>query len=179
MKINRREREKMKYTSAEAAKLLRKLNDERQNLLSHETQVCEFVASLGEDPESVRPEYDYEITQAEINETEKKIIKVKHAINVVNSTHKVPDFDMTVDEMLVYIPFLSEKKNRYSGMMSVLPKQRDTQNIGRNSNIIDYRYANYDISAAKADYEKAAAELTRAQLALDRLNTTETFDIDI
>ena len=100
----------MKYTSAEAAKLLRKLNDERQNLLSHETQVCEFVASLGEDPESVRPEYDYEKTQAEINETEKKIIKVKHAINVFNSTHKVPDFDMTVDEMLVYSVSFREKE---------------------------------------------------------------------
>ena len=169
----------MKYTSAEAAKLLKKLNEERSNLLLGEQQASVFVASLGEDPESVRPAYDYAKVQAEIKAVEEKIIKVKHAINVFNTTHKLPELDMTVDQILVYIPFLSDKKRKYGEMMNTLPKTRDSATYNRNSSIIDYSYANYDIEAAKADYEKTEAELTRAQLALDKLNTTETFDIEL
>lgn len=169
----------MKYTSAEAAKLLKKLNEERTNLLLNEQQSSVFVASVGEDAESVRPVYDYTEVQTKLKAVEEKIIKVKHKINVFNTTHKLPDFDMTVDEILVYIPFLSDKKRKYSEMMNTLPKTRDTATYSRNSSIIDYKYANYDIEAAKADYEKTEAELTRAQLALDKLNTTETFDIDL
>mgnify|MGYP000755189921 FL=1 len=37
-------------------------------------------------------------------------------------------------------------------------------------------YANYDIAAVEADYEKAADELSRAQLALDAVNQRETFE---
>ena len=169
----------MKYTSAEAAKLLKKLNEERTNLLLNEQQSSVFVASVGEDAESVRPVYDYTEVQTKLKAVEEKIIKVKHKINVFNTTHKLPDFDMTIDEILVYIPFLSDKKRKYSEMMNTLPKTRDAATYSRNSSIIDYKYANYDIEAAKADYEKTEAELTRAQLALDKLNTTETFDIDL
>ena len=50
------------------------------------------------------------------------------------------------------------------------------EQYGRQSNIIDYTYANYDIAAVEADYEKAADELSRAQLALDAANQRETFE---
>ena len=39
-------------------------------------------------------------------------------------------------------------------------------------------YANYDIAAVEADYEKAADELSRAQLALDAVNQRETFEFE-
>ena len=50
--------------------------------------------------------------------------------------------------------------------------------MGRQSSIIDYTYANYDIAAVEADYEKAADELSRAQLALDAVNQRETFEFE-
>ena len=49
----------MENTSAEAAKLLRRLNEERDALELSERRRKVFTASLGEDPESMRPEYDY------------------------------------------------------------------------------------------------------------------------
>lgn len=55
----------MEYTSAEAAKLLRRLNEERDALELSERRRKVFTASLGEDPESVRPEYDYHQVQKE------------------------------------------------------------------------------------------------------------------
>ena len=49
----------MKYTSAQANKLLKKLNDEYSALLHKEQRSRDFRAAMGEDIESVRPAYDY------------------------------------------------------------------------------------------------------------------------
>ena len=166
----------MKYTSAKANKLLKKLNDEYAALLDKETRSRDFRAAMGEDVASVRPVYDYAETQARLAALEEKILRLKHAINCFNTTHFVDGFDMTIDEMLVYIPQLTRRKNKLLEMKSRLPKERVEEQYGRPSNIIDYRYANYDIAAVEADYEKTADELSRAQLALDAVNGRETFE---
>ena len=99
----------MKYTSAEAAKLLRRLNEEHEALLELERQSASFVAAVSEDLESIRPAYDLVAVQGELAEIEAKVRKVKHALNVFNSTHTVPGFGMTIDQLLVYIPQLSQR----------------------------------------------------------------------
>ncbi len=45
----------MIYTSAEAAKLLRSLNEKQTSLKQKERMSCTFIAAVGEDIESVRP----------------------------------------------------------------------------------------------------------------------------
>lgn len=166
----------MLYTSAEAAKLLRKLNEEKTAILSNESQSSNFQAAITEDIENARPEYDYVSAQKEIDEIDKKIRKVKHAINTFNLTHEVPGFDMTIDMMLVYIPQLTQKKNKLSAMKDKLPKTRE---IIRVAGIIEYSYANYDVEKAKEDYDKVSDELSRAQTALDVLNNSVKFEIEI
>ncbi|MBQ4428901.1 MAG: hypothetical protein II871_03935 [Clostridia bacterium] len=167
----------MKYTSAEAAKLLKALNEQHDMLDSKEDQSSTFIAALSEDIESVRPEYDYEATRQQLEEIERKIRTVKHAINVFNTTHKVPGFDMTIDEVLVYMPQLSERKRKLYPMASALPKTR--QRGGTQSNIIDYRYTNYDVKKAEADLTATGDLLARLQNALDIVNTTEKMEIEI
>ena len=167
----------MNYTSAQANKLLKKLNDEYTALLDKETRSRDFRAAMGEDVESVRPVYDYAETQIRLAELEAKIRKLKHAINIFNATQTVDSCDMTIDELLVYIPQLTKRKSKLLEMKSRLPKER-VEEYGRQSNIIDYTYANYDIAAVEADYEKAADELSRAQLALDAVNQRETFEFE-
>ena len=103
----------MLYSSAEAAKVLRKLNEDQEALKAKEDKSAVFVAALEEDIESARPSYDYEEIREKLEELERKVRIVKHAINVFNMTTVIPGFDMTVDQMLVYIPQLSEKK-RYA-----------------------------------------------------------------
>lgn len=60
----------MKYTSAKANKLLKKLNEEYNSLISEGGKSSTFLAAMGEGPESVRPEYDYERTQAALSNLE-------------------------------------------------------------------------------------------------------------
>ena len=155
----------MKYTSAQANKLLKKLNDEYSALLDKEQRSRDFRAAMGEDIESVR-----------LEELEGAIRRLKHAINCFNTTQVVDGFGIMIDEMLVYIPQLTKRKSKLLEMKSRLPKERVEEQYGRQSNIIDYTYTNYDLAAVEADYEKTSDELSRAQLALDTVNQRDSFE---
>ncbi len=169
----------MKYTSAEAAKLLRRLNEEREALLELERRSSSFVAAVSEDIESVRPAYDFAAVQARLAKVEAQVRKVKHALNVFNSTHTVPGFGMTIDQLLVYIPQLSQRKMKLRDMAAVLPKTRVKGRSAVNSAVIEYTYANYGVEEARAAADAVADELARAQTALDKVNNSETMDIDL
>ena len=90
----------MRYTSAEANKLLKRLQEEKSNLVCKEEISRVFVAATIEDVEQARPDYNYEEVQAGLVELDRKIRTVKHAINVFNTTHVVDGFDMTIDQLL-------------------------------------------------------------------------------
>ena len=166
-------------TSAIAAKQLRKLNDQRDALLAMEKKSRTFTAAIQEDVDSVRPAYDYPATQKELVEIEAKIRKLKHTLNCFNSTYVIPEFEMTIDQMLVYIPQLTARKKRLDGMRSRLPKERVKETFGRGNNIIEYEYANYDIAQTEADYNAVSDELAKAQNALDAANATVLFEAEI
>lgn len=170
----------MKYTSSEAAKLLRKLNEEQASLLDLEERSREFNAALGEDVESVRPAYDYGSVQRQLAELEEKIRIVKHAVNCFNTTQMVPGFDMTIDQMLVYLPQLTARKAKLTAMCQRLPKQRENgRAFSGQPALIDYSYANYDIEAVRLDCQQVADELARAQTALDLVNNTAVMEIEL
>ncbi|MCH5350511.1 MAG: hypothetical protein J1F39_00890 [Clostridiales bacterium] len=165
----------MKYTSAEAAKLLRSLNEELGAVVSAEMATREFVAATTEDVESVRPKYDFAESQKEIERLQKEIRKVKHAINVFNTTTVIPELGMTIDEALVFMPQLSSQKVKLSSMRS---RQAKTREYARSaSSIIEYRYANYDVEAADAEFKRVSDLLAKAQTALDVINNSVKFEI--
>ena len=162
-------------TSAMAAKYLRKLNEEHDALLQKEKKSDTYTVSVQEKIEDVRPEYDYAVVQLQLRELEDRIRKIKHAINQFNLMQVVPEFDMTIDQMLVYIPQLTARKNR---MRSRLPKERVQGGMSRMSGIVEYEYSNYDIKQAEADYAAVSDELARAQNALDAINSSEKFFVE-
>lgn len=168
----------MKYTSAEAGKLLKKLGDEQASIIMREQNGREFLAAVGEDVESVRPDYDFAATQNALNEVEAKIRKLKHALNVFNSTTVIPEFGITIDEMLVYIPQLTARKNKLAQMKDKLPKVREQSHMSVSA-VLDYRYLNYDVNAVFAEYEKVSDTLAKAQNALDAVNMTATLEVTL
>lgn len=171
----------MKYTvtSAEASKMLKRIMEEKSMLLAAEKQGRYYNAALGEDEESVRPEYDYEATQKAIAACERKIVAIRHALNAFNLKQTVGDTGMTIDQVLAYMPMLTERKAKLYDMQDRLPKQRATISGVVRTMVIDYVHANYDINKAKADYREAADELRALQTALDAVNSTVTFDMEI
>ena len=161
----------MKMTSAEANKFLRKLHDDHSALESMEMESRTFVAATTEKLEDARPEYDYTAVQEKLAELEDKARRVKHAINNFNISQAIDDSGMTIDQALVYIPQLSERKRKLAIMRAAQKKKRNESM--KSSNLIEYTYANYDIEQAEADYQSTSDELARVQNALDLIRLSE------
>lgn len=169
----------VQITSAMAAKYLRKLNEEHDALLQKEKKTDTYTVSVQEKIEDVRPEYDYAVVQLQLRELEDKIRKVKHAINQFNLTQNVPGFNMTIDQMLIYIPQLTARKNKLNRMRSRLLKERVQGGMSRMSGIVEYEYSNYDIKQAEAGYAEVSDELARAQNVLYAINASVAFSVEI
>lgn len=166
----------MKLTSAEANKHLRKLHDDHSALLRRESDARFFVAATTENLEDARPDYDYAETQEKLAALEAQIRKVKHAINLFNVSQPIDESGMTIDQALVYIPQLSERKRKLAAMRSAQKKSRNTNT--KSTNLIEYTYANYDIEQTERDFQAVSEELARVQNALDLVNSTVQFEID-
>lgn len=54
-----------------------------------------------------------------------------------------------------------------------------TGTSGSSSGPIEYRYANYDVAQAEADYRAVADEIAALQLELDLVNQTEVFSVEL
>ncbi len=87
--------------------------------------------------------------------------------------------DMTIDEMLVFLPQLNKQCSLLSGMRDAMPKVRVSSGYSGNSAILDYQYTNYDIEEANKRYIELSDILAKAQTALDLINSTVEFEIDI
>lgn len=86
---------------------------------------------------------------------------------------------MTIDQVLVYIPQLTEMKNRLFEIQSRLPKQRVSVGGIGNNTVIDYLYTNYSVEKAQEDYTKVSDELRNVQTALDVVNTTVKMEFEL
>ena len=169
----------MMYTSAEAGKLVKKIEDELKRQMLTERKSYSFVVASGEDVESLRPKYEFAETQKNIDELQEKLRIVKHAINQFNLTHTLPGFDgLTIDQALIMLPQLNARRTKYQEMINRLPKERISGIHSRN-NLIEYNIANYNIEEVEKAYKELTSHLAKMQLALDTVNTTEKMEIPV
>ena len=169
----------MLYTSAEANKLLNKLAEEKRLIEKDEDLKSTFNAATTEDPEKLRPDYSYGKTTGALEEINAKIRKIKHAINIFNTVTEIPEFGMTIDQVLIYLPQLSKRIATLRQMSSRMSKMRAPSTFGGKTGIIDYTYVNYDLIKVKKDYQELIALQAKIQTALDVVNSTEKMEIDI
>ena len=169
-----------KMTSAYANTMLRRLEEDKAFWVNKENTSSTYVVAVNEEP--VIPEYDYSMVADTISEIDEKIAIIKHALNLSNATAKVQVGDalMSVDMILIRMAQLNKRKAVLDEMRKQLPKAREVQHsyISRNS-VPEYRYINYDLDLVKEEYEKVSATIMEMQMALDKYNQIEQFDVDI
>lgn len=167
----------MLYTSNELQKKLDKLTDERNKIQSLLSKNSEFTASISEDVETLKVEnaFDLESTLNEIESYNSKIMKIKHAKNVFNSTFKLP-CGYTIDEAIIRMGILSGLKGKLNDLSMKKAKERKTNGMMREP---EYVYATYDISFAKEAYQKLFDELQTIQNELNSVNATEQIEVDV
>lgn len=163
-------------TSAGANKLIKALEDKKNYLLSLEAGSSIYILAEGEKEE--KPNYDYLVTSEELEEINLSVRKIKHAINVFNTTTVLNPLGITIDEALIKMAQLSNRKAQLDIMRKRLPKERQSNPYMR-SNIIEYQYVNYDLTRVSEDYDQLCEQITDIQLALDTCNQTQTFEVDL
>ena len=168
-----------KMTSAYANKTLRMLEEKKQYLLDKESQGKTYVVTDGDEP--VVPDYDYPKVKKEIEEIDLKVMGIKHAINVSNSTNKIKIRDTlyTIDEVLVRMAQLNKRVYILNSMRKTQEKRRLNTHFGAANKVTEYEYANYDIKEANRDYEDMSLLISEMQLGLDEYNNTVQFEVDI
>ena len=163
----------MQITSAGANKVLRKLEDDKRYILSKEAAASTYVVTEG--AEAVIPAYNYRETAQALEAIEAEVRKIKHALNVFNSTTVLDGLGITIDEALVKMAQLNQRKATLDAMRCRLEKER-VAGFGR-SNVVEYRCINYDLAEIEADYQAVSQQIMDIQLALDLTNQTRTFEL--
>ena len=169
---------KKMVTSAAANKILRELEEEKTYWRNVEISSCTYKAALNEEP--VVPEYDYTEVSGVIAEIDRKVRKIKHALNVHNALAAIPVDEeiLSVDEILIRMAQLTNRKSFLDTLRKKQHKTRIAVSTFRNPSP-EYEYTNYDMYEVKTDYKKAADQLTNLQMALDRFNQTVEFEISV
>ena len=88
----------IKVSPAYASKLVKQKNEQMRVLMSQERETATTTACLDEDVTELRKVYDFAATQRQMDALNDDIIKLKHAINVFNTTTELPGLGYTIDE---------------------------------------------------------------------------------
>lgn len=170
----------VKMTSAYANKMLKQLSEDKEFWENKERSSCLYTAAVGEEP--VIPDYDYVQVADTIEEINRKVCIIKHAINLANVTNSVEVAGemLTIDTILVKMAQLNLRKNMLDYLRKQQPKSRKEQAaFGNRASNPEYQYINYDLDLIKQEYERISAEIMNMQLALDKYNQTFEFEVEI
>ena len=168
---------RVEFTSASANKYLRRLQDEKDRLLRNEQEVSTYVLAEGEAAEP--PAYDYGAVREKVAQIDGQARAIRHALHRFNMQTVLSERGITIDEALILLAQLSGRKERMNGLASRQPKERLGDRYFGGGGPIEYRYANYDVARAEADYRAVADEIAALQLELDLVNQTEVFSVEL
>lgn len=162
----------MKVTSAYANKLIKSLEAEYGDLGVKERQEQETV--LIGDEVAQDAEYNFAEMTAKKDEIKMRVQKIRHSINVFNTTTKVDGFDFTIDEVLMRLPYLNSKASALRKMKS---QRKVTKSVSYGTSATTTTTLNYDLEEVEAEYKAVSDEIMRLQLALDATNLTQLLEI--
>ena len=161
----------MRICNTKAMKLIKDYEKEKRYLINQENN--NFLISYKEGEEKIRNKYDYKETRKKIDEIDNKVRQIKVALAKSNTVTKVDDFDITINEALVLLAQLENKKSHLEGLTGF---QQLSRRITPNG-VIEYTECLYDIENVKSDIDTLQEEISNLQIAIDRANLTSFIEI--
>ena len=144
---------------------------ERRELLKEEKKACSYRVMEGEDPSAKKPEYDYEETLNQLMEFDDSIRSAKHTINSFSVSHYVPEYNMTLDELEMYLEDLDRRFN-------TLKELGDAHQIKRTivNRSVRHTIANYDLKQARKDCDRLDDERRKVRRIISEIKESEEFE---
>lgn len=144
---------------------------ERRELLKEEKKACSYRVMEGEDPSAKKPEYDYEETWNQLMEFDDSIRSAKHTINSFSVSHYVPEYNMTLDELEMYLEDLDRRFNTLKELGAAHPIKRTIVNRS-----VRHTIANYDLKQARKDCERLDDERRKVRRIISEIKKSEEFE---
>ena len=144
---------------------------ERRELLKEEKKVCSYRVMEGEDSSAKKPEYDYEETLNQLMEFDDSIRSAKHTINSFSVSHYVPEYNMTLDELEMYLEDLDRRFNTLKELGDAHPIKRTIVNRS-----VRHTIANYDLKQARKDSERLDDECRKVRRIISEIKESEEFE---
>ena len=144
---------------------------ERRELLKEEKKVCSYRVMEGEDSSAKKPEYDYEETLNQLMEFDDSIRSAKHTINSFSVSHYVPEYNMTLDELEMYLEDLDRRFNTLKELGAAHPIKRTIVNRS-----VRHTIANYDLKQARKDCERLDDERRKVRSIISEIKESEAFE---
>lgn len=140
-------------------KTISDLKTERERLIRKDEKHRVFTAGVFEDVEKLRPNYDYDSFQKELDHLDETIRNLTAKVVTILATERVKEYhDMTILEILLLLRDLKVKEQRLYDMTSHLEKERHSTELA-----IEYEHVNYDISKVEEDLRKTRAEIEKVR----------------
>lgn len=162
----------MKMTITAANREIKRLKDELSRIKEEELSSRVITHSEGEEP--IQVTYDFQATQARIDEINQKIVKIRHAVNLFNVNYVIPSVGLTVDAVLIRVAMMSEEKKKLQEMLRI-------QEVSRQASYrsVEISHRNFDKAQVEDRFRHLSDDLERMWAELDLVNLTETIDVDI
>ena len=143
---------------------------ERRELLKEEKKSCSYKVMEGEDPSAKKPEYDYEETRNQLMEFDDSVRLAKHTINSFSVSRYVPEYNMTLDELEMYLEDLDRRFNTLKELGDAHPIKRTIVNRS-----VRHTIANYDLKQARKDSERLDDERRKVRKIISEIKESEEF----
>lgn len=164
----------MKYSVNELCKKIKGLREELVYVDRLIKNYSIYTYSSGENVDEVKPDFNYDELLNKYKEINDKIVKYKHLINVHNITTKLDGYDFTIDEVLCYIPLISDLRDNLIRMGNIPERNRSTDSF---RGMVEYTCTNYDPKIARKDGVDISNEISKILIALDCSNSVKSIEI--
>ena len=144
---------------------------ERRELLKEEKNACSYKVMEGEDPSAKKPEYDYEETRDQLKYFDDSVRLAKHTINSFSVSRYVPEYNMTLDELEMYLEDLDRRFNTLKELGDAHPIKRTIVNRS-----VRHTIANYDLKQARKDSERLDDERRKVRSIISEIKKSEEFE---
>ena len=162
--IKIREVKEMKVCIAEAMKLVKDLEEEKQMLIYGENRRC--TVSYKEGEAKVLPDYDYKTTRERIAALDSEVRRIKFIISKANCEVQLDGFNASICEGLI---LLAQYRKEYDRLSRLATREQVTRRITPNG-VLEYTECLYDVKVAAQAQKDLNTLIGKLQVAIDRAN---------
>ena len=161
----------MKVCIAEAMKLIKDLEEEKDMLVYGENRRC--TVSYKEGEEKVLPDYNYAATRKRIAELDGEVRRIKHIISKANCEILLDGFGISICEGLI---LLAQYRKEYDRLSRLAAKDQVTRRITPNG-VLEYTECLYDVKQAAQAQKDLNVTIGKLQVAIDRANLVNEIEV--